>query len=95
MTTDSHLFWAAEMDPRTPAIDVHGLSAHSAIHEADIFIDKQILRGATVVKIIHGAGTGTLRREIRIWLKTRPQIEAVKDSERPGETGAVLYVALK
>ncbi len=95
MTNDPHLFWAAELDPHTPAIDVHGFSVSSAIHETDLFIDKQIMRNMPVVKIIHGAGTGTLRRELRAWLGTRPQVARIKDSERPGESGAVLYVSLQ
>lgn len=95
MTLDPHLFWAAEMDPHTPAIDVHGFLVHSAIHEVDLFIDKQIMRGSPVIKIIHGAGTGTLRREIRTLLSKHPQVAHFKDSERPGETGAVLYAAIQ
>ena len=42
-----------------------GLTVDEALPEVDSFIDRAILNGQTVVYLIHGNGTGALRRMVK------------------------------
>ena len=67
-------------DVRTEAntVDVRGLR----VHEAEAAVEER-LRGANgPVWVIHGIGTGKLKRGLRDWLATLPDVERVVDAER-------------
>lgn len=51
------------------SVDVRGKRADEALAEVENFLDKAILAGFTEVEIIHGRGTGALRREIHDFLR--------------------------
>lgn len=95
MSVDRFSFWSAEMDPHTPMLDVHGRSVVDALYEVDFFIDRVLMSDYRVAKIIHGAGTGALRCAISAALRQDARVIGMQDSERSGEGGAVLYVALQ
>jgi len=88
------ILWSGEMDSGVPTLDVHGFSVIDALHELDFFIDRSLVREGRVVKIIHGAGTGALRAAILRVLASDRRIRGFRDSQRPGEGGAVLYAVL-
>jgi DNA mismatch repair protein MutS2 len=71
-------------------VDVRGL----LVHEAEAAVEER-LRGANgPVWVIHGIGTGKLKRGLRQWLTTVPYVERVSDAEQ-GDGGAgcsVIYV---
>ena len=50
-------------------IDLRGQTADAALAELAYFLDQALLRGARDLEIIHGRGTGALRREIHAFLK--------------------------
>jgi DNA mismatch repair protein MutS2 len=57
-----------EMAPGSaPQLELHvrGLTATEAIREVDLYLDKCLLNGLARALIVHGKGTGVLRREIR------------------------------
>ena len=57
-------------------VDVRGLR----VHEAEAAVEER-LRGANgPVWVIHGIGTGKLRRGLRSWLATVPYVERVSDA---------------
>ena len=59
-------------------LDVRGMR----VHEAEAAVEEQ-LRGATgPVWVIHGIGTGKLKRGLRAWLETVPYVERVTDAEQ-------------
>jgi len=59
-------------------MDVRGLR----LHEAEAAVEER-LRGANgPLWVIHGIGTGKLRRGLREWLATVPYVERVVDAER-------------
>jgi DNA mismatch repair protein MutS2 len=63
-------------------VDVRGLR----VHEAEATVEEK-LRGANgPLWVIHGIGTGKLRRGLRDWLATLPYVERVADAE-PGDGG--------
>ena len=71
-----------EVRPETE-VDVRGETAFDAIQIVDKAIDNAVLSGVTKLTIIHGKGTGILRREINNHLRTH---KAVK-SKRLGTFG--------
>ena len=57
--------------------------ADEALGELEAFLDRTALEGADTVFIIHGHGTGALRKVVREYLATSPYVERF----RPGGTG--------
>lgn len=64
-------------DVRTE-IDLRGMNAIDAIMELDNFIDSSILLGINQITVIHGKGTGVLRKEIHKYLKKHPSIKSYR-----------------
>ncbi|MCL1940282.1 MAG: Smr/MutS family protein [Desulfovibrionaceae bacterium] len=55
-------------------LDLRGLRADVAVSELEKFLDGAIISGRDEVEIIHGRGTGVLRREIHGFLKNFPAV---------------------
>lgn len=88
---------AAEMSGRTPQIDLHGLSISEAQDRFEKFFDRQLQIGTTVIKIIHGKGTGTLKRAVNEWLEEKRKtgmIKAFRASVIRGQENAVVYALI-
>lgn len=60
------------------SIDLRGKNALEATMELDSFIDSAILSGVSSLTIIHGKGTGVLRKEIQLYLKKHPSIKSYR-----------------
>ena len=76
-------------------INVIGLNIEEAIFVIDKFIDDCSISNLQNVRIIHGKGTGKLRKGIHEYLKTNPHIKSFRiDSYGEGEMG-VTVVELK
>ena len=58
-----------------PELSIRGLAADEAIEKVDKYIDQALLAGLNEVYIIHGKGTGTLRRKVAEFLKSHPRVE--------------------
>jgi DNA mismatch repair protein MutS2 len=57
------------------------------VHEAEAAVEER-LRGANgPLWVIHGIGTGKLKRGLREWLAGVPYVERVNDAE-PGDGGS-------
>ncbi len=52
------------------SVDLRGLRADEALEKAERFLDALLERDQAAAFLIHGHGTGALKREIRQWLKT-------------------------
>jgi DNA mismatch repair protein MutS2 len=50
------------------------LTLDEAILEVDKYLDEAVLAGLHEVSLIHGKGTGALRRGLNEYLKTHPQV---------------------
>ncbi|MFM8259157.1 MAG: Smr/MutS family protein, partial [Vulcanococcus sp.] len=59
-------------------VDVRGLR----VHEAEAAVEEQLRAANGPVWVIHGIGTGKLKRGLRDWLATLPYVERVSDAER-------------
>ncbi|WP_297888876.1 endonuclease MutS2 [Sulfurihydrogenibium sp.] len=55
-----------------PSINLIGKTKEEAIKELEKYIDNVILQGLTTFKIIHGYGTGVLRKAVREYLDRLP-----------------------
>lgn len=67
-----------EVRTEANTVDVRGLR----VHEAEALVEEQ-LRGANgPLWVIHGIGTGKLKRGLRGWLESVPYVERVSDAER-------------
>ncbi len=69
--------------PRTEAVSteikVMGLTVEDAIVEVDKFISTALLAGLHEVKIIHGTGTGALRKALQAHLRGLKEVDSVRD----------------
>jgi DNA mismatch repair protein MutS2 len=73
----------ASMQNRANTLDLRGQRADEALGELEAFLDRTALEGADVVFVIHGHGTGALRKVVREYLATSPYVERF----RPGGKG--------
>jgi len=67
-------------------IDVRGKLAEEAIYEIDKYIDDASLVGIESVNIIHGKGTGALRKAIQGYLQDHPGVKSYRNGQA-GEGG--------
>lgn len=76
-------------------INLIGLTVEEAIHEADKFIDNAVMNGQSMVYLIHGKGTGALRRGLHEHLRVHPNVKSFRlGAYGEGENG-VTVVELK
>ena len=79
----------------SPEINVIGKNVDEACMEIDKYLDECALSGLITVSIIHGKGTGILRKGIQSFLKTHPHVKSYRDGlYGEGEKG-VTIVELK
>lgn len=62
-----------------PEIDIRGMRAEEALHAIAYFIDDSIQFEQSVVRILHGTGTGALREVVQNYLKTVAGIKRFHD----------------
>ena len=75
-------------------IDLRGLRAEEAVGRVDGLLNDAALDGLTSVRIIHGKGTGVLRRIVREFLEGHPLVAAAGPAEGSSDDG-VTVVELK
>jgi DNA mismatch repair protein MutS2 len=82
-------------EPAGEEINLIGCTVEEATRRVDKFLDQAALAGSSQIRIIHGHGTGALRRGLAEFLKTHPLVEAIRAeaADRGGE--AITLVELK
>ena len=79
----------------TTEIDLRGMTADEAIMNLDRFLDLQLRCGVGTFTVIHGKGTGVLRKAVNQYLKTAPGVKEYRlGTFGEGEDG-VTIVTLK
>ncbi|MER3421225.1 MAG: hypothetical protein C4290_12215, partial [Chloroflexota bacterium] len=73
-------------------LEVRGQRVEEAIPRVEEFLDSAFRAGLPVVRIIHGKGTGTLRRVVREYLAQSPLVSAYETAP-PHEGGEGVTVA--
>lgn len=76
-------------------LDIRGKRAAEAISEVEKFLDKALLAGFSELEIIHGRGTGALRREIHEFLKTFKAVRSytLAPEDRGGDGMTIVELA--
>jgi DNA mismatch repair protein MutS2 len=83
------------LQSRANTLDLRGQRADEALAEVEAFLDRTALEGADTVYVIHGHGTGALRKVVREYLATSPYVGRFR-AGGAGEGGdGVSVVSLK
>lgn len=75
--------------------DVRGMLVEEAIIVLEKFIDDAILSGLSEVMVIHGKGTGALRKGVRAYLSSHPSVKSTTIGEFNQGGDGVTVVKLK
>jgi DNA mismatch repair protein MutS2 len=74
-------------------LNLIGQRVDEAIDESDKFLDRALLEGKQAVRIIHGFGTGALRKAVRDHLRKHPAVKSWRPgNENEGGDGATVAV---
>jgi DNA mismatch repair protein MutS2 len=82
-------------EPASEEINLIGCTVEEATRRVDKFLDQAALAGSSQVRLIHGHGTGALRRGLAEFLKTHPLVEAVRAEAGDRGGSAITVVELK
>ena len=75
----------------SPTLDLHGERVEAALERLQAHLDDALLAGLDEVVIIHGVGTGALRRAVRDALREHPRVRGVRGGRRDeGGEGATV-----
>jgi len=74
------------------SLDLRGLRAEEALASLARFCDQALLRGASRADVIHGKGSGALRREVHAFLKDFPAVArfALASEEEGGDGKTII-----
>ncbi len=88
-----------QLQPRGDAtlteLNVIGCTVEEALARTERFLDETLLTDQRSVRLIHGYGTGQLRRAIAEYLRTHPLVESYQPAPQEKGGGGVTVVELK
>ena len=84
-----------EISAGSDEINVIGCTVEEAARRVDKFIDGAALAGKPQVRVIHGHGTGALRRGLAEFLSAHPLVESVHEEAQERGGTAVTVVELR
>jgi DNA mismatch repair protein MutS2 len=74
-----------------PRLDLRGERVEAALEQLAAYLDEALLAGLDEAVIVHGAGTGALRRSIREYLADHPRVRSTRPGRRDeGGDGATV-----
>jgi DNA mismatch repair protein MutS2 len=82
-------------EPASEEINLIGCTVEEATRRVDKFLDQAALAGSSQVRLIHGHGTGALRRGLAEFLRTHPLVEAIRNEAEDRGGQAITLVELK
>ena len=59
-------------------VDLRGMRAEEAKEVVDRFLDEAIMAGFKEIRVIHGKGTGSLRKSIGAFLREHPRVHSTR-----------------
>jgi len=86
---------AGKAETFSPELHLRGMTVDEALHRIDKYLDDAFLAGQKKVRLVHGKGTGTLRRAVHDYLTTHPQIADFRLADRSEGGYGVTVVSLK
>jgi len=63
-------------------VDLHGLTVDEALPKLDAFLHTAFQHGYYRVWVVHGKGTGILRREVGRYLSSHPLVQSHRLADR-------------
>lgn len=69
-------------NPPSGEIDLHGLTVDEALPKLDSFLHSAFRAGYYEVRIVHGKGSGILRREVDRYLSSHPLVRSHRLADR-------------
>ena len=82
-------------EPAGEEINLIGCTVEEATRRVDKFLDQAALAGSSSMRLIHGHGTGALRRGLAEFLRTHPLVEAIRSEAEDRGGQAITIVELK
>ncbi|OLD48311.1 MAG: hypothetical protein AUI83_13430 [Armatimonadetes bacterium 13_1_40CM_3_65_7] len=77
--------------PVPTSLSLRGMTVDEAIPILDKYLDEAFVAGLRRVTIVHGKGTGALRKAVHDFLKNHPHVKSYRLGEKgEGETGATI-----
>ena len=76
-------------------LDLHTFSPNDVKDLVPEYVDECLRRGITRIRIIHGKGTGTLRRIVHSILDKHPRVIAYSLDEGPGGSWGATVIDLE
>jgi len=75
----------------SPELSLRGERVEAALEQLQGYLDEALLAGLDTVRVIHGSGTGALRRAVREALAEHPRVRSVRPGRRDeGGDGATV-----
>jgi len=75
----------------SPTLDLHGERVEAALERLHAYLDDALLAGLDSVVIVHGVGTGALRRAVRDALREHPRVRGTRGGRKDeGGEGATV-----
>ena len=75
----------------SPTLSLRGERVDAALEQLEAYLDEALLAGLDSVTIVHGSGTGALRRAVREQLTAHPRVRSVRGGRREeGGEGATV-----
>ena len=71
-------------------LDLRGMRVDEALSRVDEALNDAVLDGTGFIRMIHGKGTGALRRAVREYLGGHPLVMSAEDGEGPGGDGVTV-----
>ena len=81
--------------PAADEINVIGCTVEEATERVDKFLDEAVLAGKLSVRVVHGHGTGALRRGLAQFLSAHPVVDRIHHEEEDRGGTAVTIAELK
>jgi DNA mismatch repair protein MutS2 len=78
--------------PAETEVNLHGHRVDEALEKVESLVSDASLDGAFQVRIVHGRGTGALRRAIREYLTGHPLVASLGPDEGPAGDGVTVVV---
>ncbi len=86
---------ASSDDTKKSEVDVRGKTVEEAIAEIELAFDRAQLSHIHIISIIHGKGTGALRKGLHQWLKRLPYVKSYRLGAYGEGDAGVTIVELK
>ena len=79
-----------------PEIELRGQTVDEALPTIEQYIDDAFRAGLPWARIVHGKGTGTLRREVRRFLSSHPLVKSYEEAplHEGGEGVTIAHLAV-